>query len=260
MRLKYPNAYSYFYNYFNDLISRGGEPYKSKLEPYRKIPLNNAEKIAPPFYWVFNVKPSLSQYKVVWKRIAGAITGKAVSFACAVVEPINGRPVIPDDSTILVIANSPEEAYYVAGFLNSIIARAIIASYTYELRQETHIADVIKIPRFNPNNDVHRRIAELSRRAHELARCVYAGVKPDYCRGIDAEEELKKVEGELDLAVAQLFGLSKDDLSEFEKLMVILSGGELRLRRRLSCLRNLRFPCLTLYYLLMCSLTLRLML
>jgi type II restriction/modification system DNA methylase subunit YeeA len=227
MRIKYPGTYNYFYNFFNDLINRGGEPYKSKLEPYRRMPVERAEKIAPPFYWIFNVKPSLAPYKVVWKRIAGAITGKAVSFACAVVEPIGGKPVIPDDSTILAGARTPEEAYYVAGLLNSTIIRAIIASYTYELRQETHIADVIKIPKFDPSNGLHKKIAELSRRAHELAKCIYAERRPDYCRGVDAEQELKNVEREIDVAVAQLFGLSEDDVREFEKLMAVLSGEEL---------------------------------
>jgi type II restriction/modification system DNA methylase subunit YeeA len=170
------------------------------------------------------VEASFAPYKVVWKRIAGAITGKAVSFACAVVEPIEGKPVIPDDGTILVKVDSSEEAYYVAGFLNSIISRAIIASYTYELRQETHIVDFIKIPKFDPNNDMHLKIAGLSKRAHELARCVYSEEKPDYCRGVRAEEELRKVERELNLAVAQLLGLSEDDLKEFERLYSILSG------------------------------------
>jgi len=46
-----------------------------------------------PFYSVYDIGTyTFAPYKVVWKRIAGAITGKAVSFACAVVEPINGRP------------------------------------------------------------------------------------------------------------------------------------------------------------------------
>jgi len=67
----------------------------------------------------------------------------------------------------------------------------------------------------------------ISRRAHELARCVYAERKPDYCRGMDAEKELRKVEGDIDLAVAQLFGLSEEDLREFERLMAVLSGEEL---------------------------------
>jgi type II restriction/modification system DNA methylase subunit YeeA len=227
MKVKYPNAYSYFYNFFNELINREGEPYKSKLEPYKKLTLNVAEKIAPPFYWVFNVKPSLAPYKVVWKRIAGAITGKAVSFVCAVIEAIDGQPVIPDDGTIMIKANTSDEAYYIAGLLNSLIVRAIIASYTYELRQETHIADVIKIPRFDLNNDLHKKIAELSKKAHELAKCIYAKKKPEYCLGIDAQKELRQIEKELDLAVAQLFGLTEKDLDEFVKLMAILSGEEI---------------------------------
>jgi len=226
MRTKYPNAYSYFIQFFNDLVNRGGEPYKSKLKPYRDLPLEEAEKLAPPFYWVFNTGPSLAPYKVVWGAIAGAITGKAVSFACAVVEPINGRPVILDHSVILVPTETSDKAYYIAGILNSVVVRSIIASYTYELGQYTHIIDVIKIPKFDPSNDLHRRIAELSRRAHELARCVYASSKPGYCAGVNAGDELRKVEGELDSAVARLYGLSEGELKEFRSLMAILSGGE----------------------------------
>jgi hypothetical protein len=96
-----------------------------------------------------------------------------------------------------------------------------------EIHQETHIVDVIKIPKFDPSNGLHKRIADLSRRAHELAKCIYAERKPDCCRGVDAERELRNVEREIDLAVAKLFGLSEDDLREFEKLMAILSGEEL---------------------------------
>jgi len=227
MRTKYPYTYQYFYQFFNDLINRSGGFLKQKLAPYKKYPLNQAEKMTVPFYYVMNnVKASLAPYKVVWKRIAGAITGKAVSFACAVIEPINGKPVVPDDGTILVEAETPDEAYYIAGVLNSVVARSIIASYTYELRQETHIIDVIKIPKFDPSNDLHRRIAELSRRAHELARCVYVSSKPSYCAGINAEDELRRVEDELDSAVAELYGLSEGELKEFRRLMAILSGGE----------------------------------
>ena len=226
MRTKYPYTYKYFYQFFNDLINRSGGFLKQKLVPYKKYPLDQAEKMTVPFYYVMNnVKASLAPYKVVWGRIAGAITGKAVSFACAVVEPINGRPVVPDDGTILVEAETPDEAYYIAGVLNSVVARSIIASYTYELRQETHIIDVIKIPKFDPSNELHRRIAGLSRRAHELARCIYAGSKSN-CADVNAKDELRRVEGELGSAVAGLYGLSEGELKEFRRLMAILSGGE----------------------------------
>jgi len=227
MRTKYPYTYQYFYQFFNDLINRSGGFLKQKLAPYKKYPFNQAEKMTVPFYYVMNnVKASLAPYKVVWGAIAGAITGKAVSFACAVVEPINGRPVILDHSVILVPTETSDKAYYIAGVLNSVVVRSIIASYTYELGQYTHIIDDIKIPKFDPSNELHRRIAELSRRAHELARCVYASSKPSYCAGVNAGDELRKVEGELDSAVAKLYGLSEGELKEFRRLMAILSGGE----------------------------------
>jgi hypothetical protein len=213
MKIKFPLTYQYLNTYRNELESRSIHKLWGKGNPY---------------YAVYDIGVyTFAQYKVVWKRIAGAITGKAVSFACAVVEPIEGKPVVPDDSTILVEVKRPEEAYYIAGILNSTVVRAIIASYTYELRQETHIADVIKIPKFDSSNGLHKKIAGLSRKAHELAICIYAEKKPDNCRGMDAEKELRKVEGDIDMAVAQLFDLSEEDLREFEKLMAILSGEEL---------------------------------
>ena len=225
IRSKYPNAYRYFYKFFNDLINRGGEPYKSKLKPYKNLPLEKAEKLAPPFYWVFNVGPSLAPYKVLWGAISGAITGKALSFACAVAEPVNEKPMILDHSVILIPIKTANEAYYIAGVLNSTISRSIIASYTYELRQETHIIDNIKIPKFDPNKDLHKKIADLSKRAHELAKCIYSNNKPNYCKSINAKDELKEVEDEIDLAVAELYGITKEELKGFKELMKILSGG-----------------------------------
>jgi len=212
MRVRWPLTYSYLANYRRELEDRS---------------IHKLWGRGNPFYAVYDIGTyTFLPYKVVWGAIAGAITGKAVSFACAVIEPINGRPVMPDHSVILVPAETLDEAYYIAGVLNSIVARSIIASYTYELRQETHILDNIKVPKFNPSNELHRRIAELSRRAHELARCIHASSKPGYCAGVNAGDELRKVEGELDSAVARLYGLSEGELKEFRRLMAILSGGE----------------------------------
>lgn len=79
-------------------------------------------------------------------------------FASAVLEPVDVSytdeklPAILNDSLILLPLNNPEEAYYVAGVLNSSIVLMLIASYTYELRQETHITQYIKIPKYNSNN------------------------------------------------------------------------------------------------------------
>jgi type II restriction/modification system DNA methylase subunit YeeA len=211
IKTKFPNTYDYLNHFKKELEKRSIHKLWGK---------NN------PFYTVYDIGVyTFAPYKVVWKRIAGAITGKAVSFACAVITPINGKPVIVDDSTILVNTNDINESYYLAGFLNSLLSRTIIASYSYELRQETHIADFIKIPKFDPQNEAHNKIAELSKRAHELSS-LKLSEQPAAERYNHKEKELEKVEGEIDLAVAELFGLSLEDLREFEKLMAILSGEE----------------------------------
>jgi hypothetical protein len=211
IKTKFPNTYDYFNHFKEELEKRS----------IHKLWGKNS-----PFYTVYDIgEYTFAPYKVVWKTIAGAITGKAVSFTCAVITPINGKAVITDHSTILISTDDLNEAYYIAGFLNSLLSRTIIASYSYELRQETHIADFIKIPKFDPQNEAHNKIAELSKRAHELSS-LKLSEQPAAERYNHIEKELEKVEGEIDLAVAELFGLSLDDLREFEKLMAILSGEE----------------------------------
>ncbi|MEM4317987.1 MAG: N-6 DNA methylase [Candidatus Nitrosocaldus sp.] len=221
LKVKYSKTWEYFSNFFEDLVNRGGEPYKSKLEPYRKEKFEVAEKSAPPFYWLFNVKPSLAPYKVVWKRIAGAITGKAVSFASAVIEPYGGRAVILNDSLILIPFNNKEEAYYVAGILNSSIALLAIASYTYELRQETHITQYIRIPQFNKNEEKHIRISTLSEKAHTFGKQIYEELD-------DLRDKLRNIEEEIDKNVAELYGISDEELKEIKKCLMILKEGEVQ--------------------------------
>jgi hypothetical protein len=229
LKIKYPGVYNYLLEFSGELKRRSIKPFislRKMIEGGNEDAQNKSiELLSDRFYIVDNIGSyTFAPYKVVWKRIAGAITGKAVSFACAVITPINGQPVIVDDSTILVNTDDVNEAYYIAGFLNSLLCRTIIAAYSYELRQETHVVDFIKIPKFDSQNKLHVKIAELSKRAHELSNLKHSG--PSATERYNIEKELERVEREIDLAVAELFGLSEEDLKEFEKLMAILSGGE----------------------------------
>jgi len=225
MITRFPNAFSYLNEYRDELKKRTIKPFLSLRDRIKKAKSQTAKKVVEEeldknFYILDNIGTyTFAPYKVMWKEITG-------SFACAVVEPIDEKPVVPDHKLMLVEAESPDEAYYIAGVLNSVIARSIIESYTCVTERETHILDVIKVPKFNPNNNLHKKIAELSRRAHELARCIYASSKPSYCAGINAENELRKVEDEIDKAVAELYGISESELERFRRLMAILSGKE----------------------------------
>ncbi|WP_338602788.1 N-6 DNA methylase [Sulfolobus tengchongensis] len=229
MKVNYPLTWKYFYTFYEDLIKREGGFLKEELKPYREKGLERAEQITIPFYCVRNnVSASFAPYKVVWKYIAGAISGKASSFECAVVEPIDGKIIVPHEKLMLIPAESPDEAYYIAGVLNSSINRLIVASYVIETQISTHVVEHIKVPKYDPSNSLHNKIATLSKKAHGLAKCIYASDKPEYCKNIkNPEEELKNVEKELDEFVAELYGIPKDALSEFKKFLAILSGEEI---------------------------------
>jgi hypothetical protein len=71
---------------------------------------------------VFNVKPSLAPYKVVWKEVSARM--KAGGFHVAMIGPLKDKylgekPVVPDHTVVLIPVESEDEAYYLAGILNS---------------------------------------------------------------------------------------------------------------------------------------------
>jgi len=226
LKIKYPQTWKYFSNFINDLINRGGEPYKSKLKPYREKKFEIAEKTAPPFYGLFNVAPALAPYKVVWNRTSGAITGKALCFRTLVVEDykdkfLGKKPVIPDNRLIFIPLDKKEEAYYVSGLLNSSIILLVIATYSTEYSQETHITKYVKIPKFDSNNSLHQKLSQLSQKAHEIAKKIYEENREDL------KEDLKKIEEEIDKNVAKLYGITDEELKEIRKCLMILKEGEI---------------------------------
>jgi len=222
MKVRYPKTWSYLFTFFNELIHRRGAFLKEKLKYYKNEALERAERKTVPFYYVMNTGGyTFSPYKVVWKAIAGAITGKLVDFATAVLEPKGNKPIIPDAGLTLIPLQTAEEAYYVSGVLNSIISRLVIASYSYELGGYTHITQYLRIPKFNSANQIHLRISNFSSKAHQLASRYYD--KNDEA----AREELKKIEAEIDKLVAQLYGITDEELKEIKKCLAMLEGEEI---------------------------------
>jgi type II restriction/modification system DNA methylase subunit YeeA len=210
LKVKLPLTYQYLNSYRNELENRSIHKLWGKSNP---------------FYAVYDIGTyTFAPYKVVWKEVSARM--KAGGFHTTVVEPmqdkhLGDKVVIPDHTVVMIPLANKDEAYYLAGVLNStLIAFALQYAVVSSIEN-------LGIPRFDSSNELHRRISDLSKKAHELARCIHAERKPSYCMGINAEEELRRVERELDLVVAQLFGLSEDDLRELERLMAILSGGEL---------------------------------
>jgi hypothetical protein len=154
-----------------------------------------------PFYSLYDIaRYSFRAYKVAWKEIAGKISGKG-EFSVAVIPPFKDKwlgikPIICDHKLMIIPFENENEAYYVAGILNSSIVRATVRGYTIETTMDTHITRHIRVPDFDTKNPLHLKLAELSKLAHELA-------------SKNQDSKIRKVEREIDRLVAQLYGLKK---------------------------------------------------
>ena len=167
---------------------------------YRRYFVRNGQDIAP-FYSMFNIGTyTFSQYKVVWREQAAGLT-------CAVVEPSDGRPVVPDHKLMLVECRSIEEADFLSAVLNSAPVRFTISAYSITIQHNTQIAKIINIQKFSEANHTHRRLAELGHRARQSE-----------ADGIEAIEE------EIDDTAAQLWSLTTRDLNEIRQALEEMTG------------------------------------
>jgi type I restriction-modification system DNA methylase subunit len=210
IRVRWPLTYSYLINYRRELEDRA---------------IHKLWGRGNPFYAVYDIGTyTFAPYKVVWKEVSARMA--VGGFHVAVVEPLQDKylgenTVVPDHTVVFIPVGDRDEAYYLAGILNS-----TIITFALQYAVVESLSD-LNIPKFDPNNDLHRRIAELSKRAHEVAKCIYAENKPDYCNNIrNPKKELEEIEEELDKAVAKLYDINEDALNDFKKLFAILSSEE----------------------------------
>ncbi len=69
------------------------------------------------------------------------------------------------------------------------------------------------LPQFNSKSLFHQRLSSLSKKAHALAKRYYE------LNDLEAREELKEVEGEIDKIVAELYGITDEELEKVRKII-----------------------------------------
>ncbi|HKZ69093.1 MAG TPA: hypothetical protein VJ020_03380, partial [Anaerolineales bacterium] len=84
----------------------------------------------------------------------------------------------------------------------------------------TNLLDTVAIPAFDPSSALHQRLAELSRRAHEIQErqrvsLETPGVPASKTLGISVA--LNDVEREINEAAAELWEISSEELEEIRK-------------------------------------------
>ncbi|MGQ9631835.1 MAG: Eco57I restriction-modification methylase domain-containing protein [bacterium] len=190
----YPRTYGYLKRFKNTLENRPA--YKKYLEPFGEL-----------WYSLYDIKNyTFAPWKVVWTRIA--------QIEAAVVGTRDGKAIVPQETITLVNCKSQEEAHYISALVNSSPFQFAAVSYSQEGGKSMgsmHVLENIRIPRFDPEDPAHRRLAELSASAHESAR-----------RG--DLEALKRIEAEIDSQSAKVWELTDKELAGIQRSLRELSG------------------------------------
>jgi SAM-dependent methyltransferase len=201
LRSRYPRVYGYLKKFEKTLRERAAfKRYFTRRDRGGGIIESG------PFYSMFDVGDyTFAPWKVVWREQGSSMTAGVVGLE-------DGKPTVPDHKCMLVDCRTPGEAYYVCALLNSSLCVAAVLGYAVEIQMDPHILKRIRIPRFDPKNRVHRRLADLSARAHEAARH-------------DDGRALTGLEAEVDRFAARLWELTDEELAEIRRSLRELAAG-----------------------------------
>jgi hypothetical protein len=186
MQLNYPKTWSYL------------KQFEAALGQRKARGISDMVKLGAPFYTMFAISDyTFAAHKVVWREQASSLTA-------SVIGSHEDKVIIPDHKLMLVDCKTHKEAHYVCAVLNSSTTIFAAKCYAVETQIDTHIIKNINIPKFDPHNTLHLKLAGLSEQAHDLA-------------AIDQDKALREVEQEIDRLSGELWGLSEDELAEIKK-------------------------------------------
>jgi hypothetical protein len=186
MKSKWPRTFGYVVRFKHHLVSRA---------LYRKF---HAEAGAT-FYSQYGISDySFSRHKVVWKRMANDIVAAVISQHRT---PFGYKTIIPTDTTSIFAAENETEAHYLCAIINSTPVREFIKSYSSAGRGfgAPSVMNHVGIPKFDPKNKLHQKLAQLSKDLHDL-------------KSKNKLDEVPPLEREVDLLVYKLFGITKEIL------------------------------------------------
>jgi len=181
MKSRWPLTFSYLTKFREELLQRTS---------YKKFHL----KSGAPFYSQYNIGSyTFSRYKVVWKRMTTDIVATVISQAKT---PYGYKQIIPLDTTVIFPVENESEAHYLCAIINSEIVRDFIKSFSSAGRGfgTPSVMEHVGIPKFDPQNPLHQKLAEISKRCHQL-------------KAEGKEKEIEKLEKENDELVKKLFSI-----------------------------------------------------
>jgi hypothetical protein len=124
-----------------------------------------------PFYSMYNVgEYTVAPAKVIWRRMDRKIRAAVLE---TIDDPLLGpRPVIPQETCVLIACGCRDEAHYLCAVLNSAAVHELVAAHSVAGGKgfgTPSILDYVPLKKFNPADPRHTELAALSRRLHNLA-------------------------------------------------------------------------------------------
>lgn len=182
MKSDWPRTYGYLTKFKNILLTRGSKTVRQFAE-------------RTEFYAMFGIGIyTIARYKVVWKRMATDIIAAVISQHKT---PFGYKIIIPTDTTSLFATDNENEAHYLCAIMNSTSVREFIKSYSSAGRGfgTPSVMKHIGIPKFDPANELHQKLAQLSKTLHDL-------------KLKNKIEEIGILEIDVDHCVNDLFGIT----------------------------------------------------
>ncbi len=198
LRTRYPCAYAYLAGFRRLLESRAA---------YRRYQARG------PFYAMYDVGPyTLAPYKVVWRRMDWQIRAAVVGPQD---HPLLGRrPVVPQETCVLVPARSAEEAHYLCALLNSAVVGFLAQAHGVQGGKgfaSPGVLEYLNVRRFDRQRAEHRALAALSRQAHAQA---------------DRGKSDGQIAAEIDRLAGRLYGLDAQHVARMAQAYHTLARGE----------------------------------
>ena len=153
MRQRYPRTLAYLEQFRGLLTARAA---------YRRYQQGG------PFYSMYNVGPyTVAPVKVVWRRMDRRINAAVVE---EIDDPVLGRrPVVPQETCVLVACDSADEAHYVCAVLNSAVVNDLVSAHSVRGGKgfgTPGMLEYVPLRRYQTNDPRHAALAALSRKAH----------------------------------------------------------------------------------------------
>lgn len=150
-------TYAYLNQFGKILLSRGS-----------RVIRELAKKTEP--YAIFGVSEyTFAKYRVSWKAMASRMSAVVLS---NIKTDFGQKPIIPTKVVSFFSTDNKDEAHYLCAILNSDLVNGFISSFSAAGRGfgTPSVMENLAIPKFNPKNSIHKKLAELSEEAHNCVK------------------------------------------------------------------------------------------